>query len=610
VNFVNNKLITIITTTTTTTTSCRRSRSSTRTIIINNGKRVSNSSNSSNSSDSSDEFEEEYIDLDLSENQIHIVEFYAPWCPHCQDFKPEYVMLAREVQRRVIGAQVTFHAVSCTLNENVCLTYEIDSYPSVYGWRLSDDEGKIQLRSFEPENGVGLNFDEENNMNANSIALMMNFDLAEEPLESPSSDSNSEDEVSIEEKKRFRSQEAATSKRAELEFYGSINDLYHDAAVSLLFALKTGYVARKKLDEKRVIVLRDFMSLVEWAAPPWWDVRLFVKDFLIDFDRIIEEKGDYMSFLEQYQVSMIRNDEKVKSELNTRQREFEEDKLGWGYIKRNKPGLKLEKKKVVERMSLGGEPQFYELSKNEIIRQNMRWTGGCTHKNEYSGFSCGLWHIFHILTIGASREENQVYGFHRGYNVSPFEVGATIRNFVKHFFSCEVCRTNFLDMYDNCGHDHCTRLITTLPFISHGMTEGKSSKEAALWLWEVHNAVNIRLIGERAERDKRELSKAEKLAAKFPGKAMCQTCWLDDDMEKWDQEEVFLFLKDWYWPVIDESDLRLLSLDSDFFVKGNFVSMSGIFLILLPLALSVTFGKEIFVNRWTLSRSYKYEKNH
>jgi len=27
----------------------------------------------------------EYLDIDLSdENQVHIVEFYAPWCPHCQ----------------------------------------------------------------------------------------------------------------------------------------------------------------------------------------------------------------------------------------------------------------------------------------------------------------------------------------------------------------------------------------------------------------------------------------------------------------------------------------------------------------------------------------------
>lgn len=26
-----------------------------------------------------------YLDIDLSdENQVHVVEFYAPWCPHCQ----------------------------------------------------------------------------------------------------------------------------------------------------------------------------------------------------------------------------------------------------------------------------------------------------------------------------------------------------------------------------------------------------------------------------------------------------------------------------------------------------------------------------------------------
>ena len=40
--------------------------------------------------------------------------------------------------------------------------------------------------------------------------------------------------------------------------------------------------------------------------------------------------------------------------------------------------------------------------------------------------------------------DHELYGFHRGYFVSPHHVAETIRNFVAYFFSCDVCRTNFL----------------------------------------------------------------------------------------------------------------------------------------------------------------------
>ena len=65
----------------------------------------------------------------------------------------------------------------------------------------------------------------------------------------------------------------------------------------------------------------------------------------------------------------------------------------------------------------------------------------------------------------------------------------TIRNFIGRFFRCDVCRTNFITMYDNCGYDHCTRLSNELPFISNSKTgDDHDQSEVAMWLWEVHNA--------------------------------------------------------------------------------------------------------------------------
>ena len=67
-------------------------------------------------------------------------------------------------------------------------------------------------------------------------------------------------------------------------------------------------------------------------------------------------------------------------------------------------------------------------------------------------------------------------------------------------------------------------------------------------LSQVHNSVNTRLMKEAATRQNREITHEEKLAALFPTKKMCPGCWLDDDMTKWDNANVFDFLDEWYWP--------------------------------------------------------------
>ena len=83
------------------------------------------------------------MDISINGDDVHIIEFYAPWCPHCQHFKPVYVELAREVAKRSISVNVFFHSVSCTLNQDTCATYEIEGYPTFLGYR--GDGGKDGL---------------------------------------------------------------------------------------------------------------------------------------------------------------------------------------------------------------------------------------------------------------------------------------------------------------------------------------------------------------------------------------------------------------------------------------------------------------------------------
>ena len=87
-----------------------------------------------------------------------------------------------------------------------------------------------------------------------------------------------------------------------------------------------------------------------------------------------------------------------------------------------------------------------------------------------------------------------------------------------------------------------------------------AASELALWLWEVHNSVNTRLMIEAAQRQNREVTHEELLASKFPTKRMCPGCWLDANMTKWNNRSVSHFLDEWFWPDTERTDLQFKSV--------------------------------------------------
>lgn len=112
-------------------------------------------------------------------------------------------------------------------------------------------------------------------------------------------------------------------------------------------------------------------------------------------------------------------------------------------------------------------------------------------------------------------------------------------------------------MYDDCGRDHCNRLTSE---VTVGPRYESERMELALWLWEVHNDVNARLMTEGAARQNREVTDEEIVASRFPTMKMCPECWLDGNMTRWDREAVFRFIDDWYWPKVEPIDEQFKSV--------------------------------------------------
>jgi thiol-disulfide isomerase/thioredoxin len=63
---------------------------------------------------------------------LHVVDFYAPWCGHCQELAPHYrkAALAFDNERSSMPT-VHFHAVNCDEQGPMCRELGVQSYPSV-----------------------------------------------------------------------------------------------------------------------------------------------------------------------------------------------------------------------------------------------------------------------------------------------------------------------------------------------------------------------------------------------------------------------------------------------------------------------------------------------
>ncbi|EJK49387.1 hypothetical protein THAOC_31739, partial [Thalassiosira oceanica] len=405
-------------------------------------------------------------------------------------------------------AVVQFHAVSCDVYHAICSTYDIDGFPTIFGWKHGE--------SLESP-GIALNDDGE--PDADDVGELLELDLAHEEkgLFNWTFETD-EDRESYEKDMIEQAKKAARTKKL---WHETKPNTHNDRRVDgLSQSARVGFAAGRGERYSVILWLRCASSnrALSSRNPQSWQLRTtFVKE--------LQRRISSDAIADRGVVESI-----IKTDMDRHRSGETEDP--WGYVDTTV------RSKLVGKIL--GKPDPVQLAKDD-----KHWSKACTHSQPAKGFTCGLWNLFHILTIGASKKDHEMYGFHRGFLVSQHHVAETIKNFIAYFFSCDVCRTNFLNMYDGCGHGHCDRLKQEVLSVAGNDSD---RMELALWLWEVHNSVNTRLMKEAATRQNREITHEENFAALFPTKRMCPGCWLDDDMTKWDNATVFDFLDGWYWP--------------------------------------------------------------
>jgi protein disulfide-isomerase A1 len=64
----------------------------------------------------------------VTKNKFVMVEFYAPWCGHCQSLAPEYAAAATELK----AEEVMLAKVDATEENELAQEYDIQGFPTVY----------------------------------------------------------------------------------------------------------------------------------------------------------------------------------------------------------------------------------------------------------------------------------------------------------------------------------------------------------------------------------------------------------------------------------------------------------------------------------------------
>lgn len=97
---------------------------------------------------------EQFIKHIDTTDEVWLVDFYAPWCPHCRHFAPEYEKIAAfYVDSKVVHVG----SVDCTKNDELCDREEILGYPAIKLFNVPPSATKgIKLTGYGNRNMKGV----------------------------------------------------------------------------------------------------------------------------------------------------------------------------------------------------------------------------------------------------------------------------------------------------------------------------------------------------------------------------------------------------------------------------------------------------------------------
>lgn len=224
---------------------------------------------------------------------------------------------------------------------------------------------------------------------------------------------------------------------------------------------------------------------------------------------------------------------------------------------------------------------------NQFENVQRQWVACKGTDSTLRGYPCGLWTLFHTLTVRELKVLQQV-----GQTTTAPEVLSAMAAYIKNFFGCTDCAEHFTEM----AHTIAGNVTTPV--------------DSVLWLWQAHNKVNARLAGDGSEDP--GFPKVQ-----FPVGTLCPECRHVDG--SWNELKVVNYLERMYGnlqrvdytnaePLQSDEGERKVSAGSTGWNLGLVDMRTCIGLYVLCACLLTVYTLRFFIKRNPRSnRSSKYE---
>ncbi|CAK1588261.1 unnamed protein product [Parnassius mnemosyne] len=473
-----------------------------------------------------------------------LVEFYNSYCGHCRAFAPKFKSLAADIVawKDVIQLAV----IDCSVDENneICRQFEVMAYPSFryihehyvkgnanIGERFQSTDSAEKLKSqliakMQAEQSLGrLVFSPSLSIASYATYTSALSDVPSDVFytflvfENANSTVGSELALDINDYKLIRVKRVYDT--SELAKFAGVT--HFPGLVALSSTLEPTSLTPKNPTKQNLLkAINTFLKSKNYAFPVR---KIDTQDLNINVNS--DEKLSYLNSDIVYYSDLEKT---IKASLHTeitRHKILKDEAL---------QALLNYLDVLISTFPFRGNLRDYILDLAENLQTKKEWSGSevydlvkrleTTHAPVYTsdldyigckgsqpkfrGYTCGLWTLFHTLTVNAAKKPG---------TEGP-KVLRALHGYVKHFFGCTECSEHFQAMAAR------NRLFDV-----------KENDKAVLWLWISHNEVNLRLAGDITE-------DPEHPKIQFPSVSKCPECRLARGA--WNLPAVYQYLQKMY----------------------------------------------------------------